>query len=399
MKFVLAGNSSYGNRGCEAIVRGSLEVLKSSFNIESVIAHSNFKSIEEYNWQVNFDNDKSIIHKPAIFPDRYSLPWFEKQAYKIISPERARAYTYKNIIQDIKNSDCTLSIGGDNYSLDYGRPTLFTDLNNTVLSNRKPVIIWGASVGPFTKDVEYERFMSKHLKKVTAIFARETMTVEYLDSIGINENVHLVADPAFVMQPDYKYKDKFKDYEVGLNISPLMKHYWSLDSEEEFHELITSTINKIINKINGKLLLIPHVIQNHSNDLLLLENVYNKLPLDVKERVTLLNDDYNAEQLKGIISGLRLFIGARTHATIAAFSSNVPTISLAYSLKAEGLNKDIFGHKDFCIKPSDYNIEYLGEVISSVLESRNEISESMIPKIEEIKMRSLSAGKLLKQII
>ena len=54
-------------------------------------------------------------------------------------------------------------------------------------------------------------------------------------------------------------------------------------------------------------------------------------------------DDYNCMELKGFISKCRLFIGARTHATIAAYSTCVPTLVIGYSVKAKGIAKDIFG--------------------------------------------------------
>ena len=40
---------------------------------------------------------------------------------------------------------------------------------------------------------------------------------------------------------------------------------------------------------------------------------------------------------KSYISGMHFFIGSRMHATIAAFSSNVPVFPLAYSRKFNGL--------------------------------------------------------------
>ena len=54
-------------------------------------------------------------------------------------------------------------------------------------------------------------------------------------------------------------------------------------------------------------------------------------------------DDQNSEQLKSIISNAECFIGARTHATIAAYSSTVPTLVVGYSVKAKGIAKDLFG--------------------------------------------------------
>ncbi len=58
-------------------------------------------------------------------------------------------------------------------------------------------------------------------------------------------------------------------------------------------------------------------------------------------RVILL-EDHNCMELKGYIARCRMFIGARTHATIAAYSSCVPTLVLGYSVKSQGIAKDIF---------------------------------------------------------
>ena len=67
-------------------------------------------------------------------------------------------------------------------------------------------------------------------------------------------------------------------------------------------------------------------------------------------RVSLLEDN-NCEILKGYISRCRFFIGARTHATIAAYSTNVPTLVIGYSVKAKGIAKDIFGTYENYVLP------------------------------------------------
>ena len=50
-----------------------------------------------------------------------------------------------------------------------------------------------------------------------------------------------------------------------------------------------------------------------------------------------------AEKLKGYISKCSFFVGARTHSTIAAYSSNIPTLVIGYSVKSKGIAKDLFG--------------------------------------------------------
>src|SRR3546814_7153574 len=64
---------------------------------------------------------------------------------------------------------------------------------------------------------------------------------------------------------------------------------------------------------------------------------------DLGRAVTIMPSTFNASQIKGVIANLRFFIGARTHATIAGMSSTVPTISISYSIKARGINRDLFG--------------------------------------------------------
>ena len=46
-----------------------------------------------------------------------------------------------------------------------------------------------------------------------------------------------------------------------------------------------------------------------------------------------------------------MFIGARTHATIAAYSSCVPTLVLGYSVKSRGIAKDLFGTEEHYVLP------------------------------------------------
>ena len=62
-------------------------------------------------------------------------------------------------------------------------------------------------------------------------------------------------------------------------------------------------------------------------------------------------EDHGCEELKGYIARCRFFIGARTHATIAAYSSGVPTLVAGYSVKSRGIARDIFGTEEGYVVP------------------------------------------------
>lgn len=94
--------------------------------------------------------------------------------------------------------------------------------------------------------------------------------------------------------------------------------------------------------------MIPHVVWENNDDRKVLRKLYEDL--GENERIVLV-EDHTAPELKYIISRCRLFIGARTHATIAAYSSLVPTLVVGYSVKARGIAKDLFGTEDKYVIP------------------------------------------------
>ena len=62
-------------------------------------------------------------------------------------------------------------------------------------------------------------------------------------------------------------------------------------------------------------------------------------------------EDGNCCELKGYIARCRFFVGARTHATIAAYSTGVPTLVVGYSVKSRGIARDLFGTEENYVLP------------------------------------------------
>jgi len=96
---------------------------------------------------------------------------------------------------------------------------------------------------------------------------------------------------------------------------------------------------------------------------------------------------------------MAIFAGARMHSTIAAFSSFIPTLSFAYSIKAKGMNEDIFGHNNYCISPEDLCPEVVVEKIKFILRDSSDITEHLKKRIPEVKDLAMYAGRILKEIV
>lgn len=399
--FILAGNGPYDNRGCEAIVRGTAKILRHYYKNPSFLCISFFQNQEQFEKQSREEFDPAIVHKKANKrQSKFDPNWLLRFPLRGIYPESYKCWTYKEMLPYIENSNSVLSIGGDNYSLDYGVPRKFTYLDDIVLERKKPLVIWGASVGPFERIPKYEKYMKKHLQSVTGIFARESATVEYLNKLGVTDNVYKVADPAFLMdatEPQSSKKIEIEKDSIGINLSPLMLRYFRNGDMESWINTATKIVEGISNRTDNKIYLIPHVTTPNSNDYLFLKEVKKSAKIS-KERIILLPPTYNASETKWIISKMKLFAGSRTHSTIAALSSCVPTLSFAYSIKAKGINRDIFGHEDYCLNHEKLTPEIVAKKIESMLEKEDEIRGELKVAIPKIKNKTLLSGETLMKI-
>ncbi|KAF1079004.1 polysaccharide pyruvyl transferase family protein [Methanogenium sp. MK-MG] len=407
--FILAGNGPYTNRGCEAIVRGTTKILREHFVNPRFLCVSFFQNDAQFEEQRHNEYDASITHvnclklnkKEAV--SHFWKPENISYVYKhLFNRDKIKYITYQKMLPYLKDASAVLSVGGDNYSLDYGVPTNITDLDDIVVENGKPMFIWGASVGPFSAMPDYEQYMSNHLKDVTGIFARESATVEYLRSIGVRENVSPVADPAFLMdavKPSGIEDDlPIDDDSLGINLSPLMAKYVTGGDQEAWKGIAAKIVEKIAKKTEMPIYLIPHVTNRGSNDYEFMSTLLS-LVGDKTGNISLVSPHYNAEETKYIIGQMSLFAGARTHSTIAALSSCVPTLSFAYSIKAKGINRDIFGHEDYVLSPLNLNADTAAHMILSMVENQHQIRKELEQAIPSVQESAMKAGQNLRKII
>jgi len=407
--FILAGiRPGYTNRGCEAIVRGTTKILREHFRDPQFLCLNHIASEEQYQQQCLQETDEAITHLHSYrlskrkIAQNFWKPSYLGYAYDHFCRSEALKYRiYKQTIPYLDDATAVLSVGGDNYSLDYGIPKLFTDLDDIALQRGKPTILWGASIGPFSAMPDYERYMGNHLRGVTGILARESVTIDYLESIGVTENVYPVADPAFLMDPvkPRGVEDvlPLDEEAIGLNLSPLMAKYVTGGDPEAWTSKAASIIESVAQATEMPIYLIPHVTNPGSNDHEFMQRALSIIK-DRNGTITLVPPDYNAAEIKWIISQMAFFAGARTHSTIAALSSGVPTLSFAYSIKAQGINRDIFGHTDYCMEPTDLDAEAVAGRVTSMLDESAVIRNELVERIPTVQRAAFSAGMELKRL-
>ncbi len=346
-RFYLTGQRTFGNRGCEAIVRSTLLMLNKTFGKVEVLVPSDDIVRDMQQWPEA--SQQGVIFVEAYLP-AHTRPWVHLQRLPLAALKQAGwPFPFpKKLRDELKSCDAILSVGGDNYSLDYRLPSLLMGVDRLAMDLGKPVFIWGASVGPFEREPQFVPTIREHLAKMTMIMVRESITYGYLtETLGLN-NVVQMADPAFTLSNEPVNSAPFwpqagTNGVIGFNISPLIERY-----KKNGQDLRSETIQFIHDVVarGFGVLLVSHVVPldgaEKNNDAIYMAGMLAELK-SLNNAVTIMPPQLNASQIKHVISQLRCFIGARTHATIAALSSGIPTLSIAYSVKAKGINKDLLG--------------------------------------------------------
>lgn len=382
MKYFLFNHTGSKNHGCEALVRGTVNIIENSdedakFVLSSAdpSADKNIKDVEPKLAQTR---ELSLPEKMIAALDLKINKSEEYALEKMCSP----------IVADAADSDICLSVGGDTYC--YGDNHGVQVLTRELKKSGKKVVLWGASIGE--GDLTEEKLES--LQDFDALFAREPITYELLKEKNANENVFLFSDPAFCMErAEVEPIEGFtRENTLGFNMSPLVAK-----GNPKKQEITEGFIEFVFENTTMKILLIPHVVESNNSDYDFMKPIYDKYTNT--GRIAILPPELDARQYKGYIAHTRFFVGARTHATIAAYSSGVPTVALGYSVKARGIAKDIFGEEKYVL---DYysmtDSKPLIKEFLKMVENENEIRSELMRSIP-LRMRSaMEAGEMLQKI-
>ena len=387
------------NYGCEAIIRGTINILSRVFGDNLEFAMPSHEP--EY-------TKKSLADLPNFKVVPFSLI---QRIKRIVRRELGFKQWYTTTLfrpQPLKEVDCVLSVGGDLYTLDCvgDIPWHLLGIGEYCCDHNIPYVIWGASVGPFEKRPERMPIIIEHLKKTDLILARDAMTVDYLAGKSVTENVRQVADPAFWMEPKPFDIERFlpevnNKVLVGINFSPLVKNRYPV--KEKFIPEAIKTCEAVIQKFDASVVIVSHVITPFENEVYddrqLLQKVYDGISDRLKKHVSIVSEDIGSSRVKYLISELDYFMGARMHSTIASLSTKVPTISLTYSRKGEALNEILFGHNNWVIKIRDFNTERFCEIFCKLITEKDQVKNELEEKIPMLKRLSLSAGEYLRGLL
>ena len=389
MNIILSNSTTIsGNRGCVALSISTMFLLdeilsKKGISYTFYLPQSGQPVFGEYSIRLN---DRNIKYTACSDPSIYNTKQLIKNIIKFKD--------YKVAHKIFKNADYILDIGqGDSFSDIYGKARFYWIFSQYKLSQKFhiPLCILPQTIGPF-KDKTIKEQATKGIQKASLVMTRDRQSYDYVKELLPNKEVSEFIDVAFFMP----YKKKHFDSQlihVGLNISSLL---WNggytrnnqFNLKADYQELIHKLIKYFLSLQNVKLHLIPHVVTGERN----IENDY-EISFEIYEKYNhpnlILSEFFLGPiEAKNYIAGMDFFMGARMHSTIAAFSSGVPVVPMAYSRKFNGLFADTLSYSYLADMKKDNNtiiLQLIKESFTNRQALKAEIEQQQQTTIKECK--------------
>lgn len=397
-RFLLIGIGGVYNYGCEAIIRGTEAIVHKEFP-DAEIVYASRRVADDLK---RLDGSQIKVLERGQFR-RYSL---KNVCRKLFSLVGIRWTPMVESLGLLKGMNAVFSIGGDIYTLapngDYSMS--LPRFGDAVMKCGIPYILWGASVGPFTKNPKAEKAYTKHLRGLSLITAREATTVDYLHSLGISDNVISCADPAYVVATEIKANSGYQGgkFTIGINLSPLSVRYTD-QAEAGVIQSQAKAIEGLIKTFDARIVLIPHVVTDFNegdDDLRYLRNIQKAVASEYQESLTLLDSDPGFVGVKKVLIKCDLVIAARMHCAVNALAGHVPTILIAYSQKAVGMCQYVYGNGDWVLPLREFTKE--GAIEKKVRSMKNQevkVRECLSKRIPEIQEEAYLPMQRLKTVL
>ena len=341
-EILIYGIGTYKNRGVEAIINSTINQINKDYYDVVIGSYDFLNNSKMYKNEIKkYINHYKTEDELSIKEKEYINKLYQENASK----REIELFKQKELVNEIKNADICISAGGDNYC--YGVSDWLYAIDEKVKQENKKLVLWGASLYEELEDEE----LIHDMDLFDVLLIRESLSYKALKKYISEDKLILAPDPAFSLESEkVELNDFYKQKNVvGINLSPITIPN-PKRGDARFDEII-DLINYILNSTEFKVSLIPHVNTDGCDDLTTLNAVYQEFKEN--DRVYLEDSNYNCRQIKYIISNCKMMIAARTHASIAAYSTCVPTLVIGYSVKSKGIATDLFGTDNNYVLPSD----------------------------------------------
>ena len=295
---------------------------------------------------------------------------------------------WKNLRKEMKSADLIVDFTmGDSFSDIYGIKRFVLDALVKTAAVRAKALYF---LGPQTYGPYQNRFVRNWarwiLKNAYAVYARDEQSRKVAGELSGRE-VILTTDVAFALPYEKQELGATDRVRVGFNPSGLLwAGGYTRDNQFgltiDYRQYCWEVCRWLSGNPNYEVFLIPHVGTSDKNrveaenDCEVCRLIQEKYP-----EMKILDGIDNPMEIKGYLAAMDVFIGARMHATIGAFSGGAATIPVSYSRKFEGLYGSL-GY-DYVIHALQYSTQ---EAVNKPIKYIEDYRELKVAAAESMKL-------------
>lgn len=399
-KILVSTYAGTSNKGAEALLCGVATILQNKLgddafelsmsSIQPEIDKSKKLFLYKHFYQRATENYTGLRRKIV----RKIIKWS-----RMLKSEEVTFYLeHFELLNAIRKQDLFIEMGADNYDVEYGEGYKFLYKLHQWIRNHTQVkmLLYDCSLNPNSVTPEF----IQEIERFDKVTIRESESMENLSRLYQGNKVELIPDPAFVMKPDSTPLPSIMVNSdcVGINLSDLIMRDVYGVSSNLIYDNYFSVIDYILSETRMGVILLPHVMKGQDLSTLrkIKEHYLNNSRVELVE-----NEKLSAPQLKYIISHFRFLLTARTHASIAAYSTGVPTLVLGYSVKSRGIAKDLFGqYDDYVINVSSLqNKDDLLKGFKWLMNNEVNIKEQLQSYMPAYKEDAMKVGDLVRKLL
>ncbi len=298
----------------------------------------------------------------------------------IVRINRRTLITSRTYWSAISTLDCMLDISaGDSFADIYGAKRFFWmwATKRLALMRGVPLVLSPQTIGPFTRQ-PYRRLAGAVMTDAALTIARDPLSFDAIGELAPSAKRLLSTDVAFRLPFDRRAKATDGKVHVGVNVSGLL---WRQSSggnayglSYDYAGMMASLLDALASRDDIVVHLVTHVVdrrQPEDSDGLITDELAARYPKAIR-----VPDFAGPSEAKSYISGLDVLVAARMHACIAAYSSGVPVVPVAYSRKFMGLFGELlqYGHT---LPQTGYDERAALAFILGCIDRRDELSASV----------------------
>jgi polysaccharide pyruvyl transferase CsaB len=306
-----------------------------------------------------------------------------------------RALTRKQMIPEIRKLDLLILGGGgilyDRDAEEYLREVLIANELGI------PVMLYAISAGPL-KTQAARRAVQDALNASPSpvISVRDRLGYRLLEDVGVTNEIHLTADPAFLLEPEPLSEAALEA--EGVNLERALVGFSVREPgpaapdirTEEYYALLANAADFMVERYDAEVVFVPMETTDVQHSHAVVAHMQNA------ERAEILRRKYSPRQILDLLGRFELAVGMRLHFLIFAALRGTPFEALPYASKVTGLLDDL----DMGTPPLG-NIG-IGELIARIdrsWDTRAELRVKIGKKVPLLRERARQTNELLLGLV